>query len=154
MTTTPGFPGATAAGTDSTPGNDTEALAEIRAYQSAARRLVRNPDLTTTQTCVALVRLVLDARQRAEAPELCQEAIWAESGTFIKTGARPMDRETIVEALAAHDPVQAALRALLRTGQHRCPRCLRAVPTEEALDRQRDLARQGLEVALIREDAV
>jgi hypothetical protein len=116
--------------------------------------LVRAPTLTVIQACLALIRLVRDARQRAQAPGLCQEGIWAESGAFIKTGQRPMDREAIVEALAAHDPVELALRGLLRSGLDRCPTCRRRLPTGEALDRQRDLARQGLEADLRREEAI
>jgi hypothetical protein len=132
------------------PGDTVE---EIQTFQRTARRIVRNPDLTVMQVCVALIRLAVEAR-RTQAPELCQAAIWTEAEVFVMTGERPMDREAIVEALHASDPVEMTLRRLVRDGYVRCPECTRVLPDERALDHRRTLARQSLEDALVREGAV
>jgi hypothetical protein len=130
------------------------AIAEVMAYRRAARRLVRDLDLSTIQTCVGLIDLATRARREAEAPELCQEAIWVECGTFLMGGDRPLDRETRLEALAQHDPVDLAQRRLLRDGYADCPTCLRHLPNERFLDRQRKLARRSLQESLAFEEAI
>lgn len=129
-------------------------IEEVRSFQRTARRLVRDPRLSVIQACVALVRLAAEARQKAELPELALGAIWGEAGSFVQTGERPMDREAILEAMATTDPVDLALRRLLRDGYAECPTCLRHLPDERAIDYQQQLARRSLMEALFHEEAV
>jgi hypothetical protein len=138
--------------------SDSEALpsavAEVVEYRRAARRIVQDPTLSVSKQCAGLIRLAARARQEAESPDLCQGAIWAEAEVFVTTGERPMDRQDIADALAASDPVDLALRGLLRGGRIRCPRCLRSLLNERELDHQARLARVALEEALVRDEAV
>jgi hypothetical protein len=137
---------------DSLP-DGSDAVEEVRVYQRTARRIVRDPRLTFIQATMAILNLIRQARS-SEAPELTIAAIWSEASDFVSSGDRPLDREALVEELAAHDIVDRALRGLLRDGYVRCPECTRLLPDERELDRQRYLRRSALEDALLREEAV
>jgi hypothetical protein len=125
----------------------------IRAYQRAARRIVRDPGLSFVQACMAILNLIREARG-SEVAEVTIAAIWAEAGVFVTTGDRPLDREGILEELTASDPLEQAIRAQLRKQHVRCEACLRLLPTEPELDRRRTLRRAALRERLIREEAV
>lgn len=133
---------------------DTDAiLEEVRSFQRTARRIVRDPALSFIQASMAVLRLIQEGRN-TEAPETTVAAIWSEVRGFVGTGDPPMDRSTILELLAASDPVEQAIRAQLRKQHVRCETCLRLLPTEKELDHRRTLTRASLQDALLREEAV
>jgi hypothetical protein len=126
------------------PGDTVQA---IKVYQRTARRIVRDPTLSYIQAALAVLRLIQEAR-KAEAPELAVEAILSEAWGYVSGGERPLDREAIAAELAASDRVDQAIRAQLRKQHARCETCLRLLPDERALDRQRDQRRVALEGAV------
>jgi hypothetical protein len=95
----------------------------IREFRKAARIVIAAPK-PRREKLQALMRLA-DRARRSEAGLLAQQAVWVESKQFVR-------RERPPEPIASTDPVDRAIRILIRRGAVRCPTCARG-PDERTL---------------------
>lgn len=122
-----------------------DALAQVRDFQAATRRIVRNERLGRQRT--VLIAGLADKARTAQIPDMCREAIWRES-EFYLTGRAP------AQPPAPGDVVERALRLMRVHGYQSCPRCRRALPDMATLDRWAANRRAYVKELQIREAAV
>jgi hypothetical protein len=97
-------------------------IADVQEFRRAARMIAEAKNRTHGDKLAAFIRLGQLVREKAEAPELAQGAVWAELQRFLY-GEPPEP--------SGPDPVERACRGLLREGYARCPSCRRPLPGEE-----------------------
>jgi hypothetical protein len=107
------------------------ALAEIRRWETAARLVADDPDLTVRAKCRALLEMAFKARRSENGPFL-ETAIWRGSRHFFE-GDRKVPTDTI-----------GAIRRLLRQGRSDCPMCRRPLPDHDELDYWRELTHEAM----------
>jgi hypothetical protein len=118
--------------------------AEVREFRKAAR-LIMAAAKPRGERLAALMSLANKARQ-SRAGTLAQMAIWVESMAFIR-------REPPPTPVQVSDPVEDAVRGLLRQGYGRCPRCLAPLTSERELDRARQRRADEVERRRLFEEA-
>jgi hypothetical protein len=118
--------------------------AEVREFRKAARLIMAAPK-PRRERLAALIRLAERARESGSGV-LAQQAVWVESKGFIR-------REPPPPPVQVGDPVEDAVRGLLRQGYMRCPSCLSPLSNEQELDRARQRRADEVERRRLFEEA-
>ncbi len=109
------------------PGGDVDrVLAEIRRWETAARLVADDLELSVKAKCRALLEMMAKVR-RSENAAFLETAIWRAVRHFFEG-----DRKVPADVIEAN-------RRLIRRGLHRCPECRRPLPSSSDLDYWREL---------------
>jgi hypothetical protein len=101
-------------------------LAEIRRWETPARLVADDPELSVEAKCRALLEMMARAR-RSENAAFLETAVWRGCRHLFE-GDEQVPRDVI-----------EANRRLIRRGLNACPECRRPLPSTADLDRWREL---------------
>jgi hypothetical protein len=120
------------------------AVEVVHDYRRTTRQIVRDPQITFAQKCLALVDLVR-AADHEDLSGWCRNVVWVESRSFLGC-EHP-------KTYLPDDPTMRAARSLTARGYIACPACCRPLPTEVDLDRWNRLREYEVNLMLLREAA-